>query len=65
MRIKPFTPQSAAPLLEKLGLSAVNSGACIGPGGWIDNPGGEVLVSLNPTTNEPIASGDPGQRRHL
>ncbi len=55
MRIRPFTPQSAAPLLEKLGLSPVNSGACIGPGGWIDQPGGEALVSVNPTTNEPIA----------
>ncbi|MBP7962426.1 MAG: aldehyde dehydrogenase family protein [Caldilineaceae bacterium] len=56
MRIKPFEAQSAAPLLEKLGLSAVNSGACIGPDGWIDNPGGLELVSLNPATNEPIAT---------
>jgi aldehyde dehydrogenase (NAD+) len=40
-------------LLEKLGIRAVNSGAagvC-----WIDEPGGEEIVSLNPATGEPIA----------
>ena len=56
MRVKPFQPHSPALLLKKLGLDAVNSGACTGPGGWIDDPGGPALVSLNPATNEPIAT---------
>jgi aldehyde dehydrogenase (NAD+) len=40
-------------LLERLGLGAVNSGACHAH--WIERPGGEELVSVNPTTGEPIA----------
>ncbi|RME13162.1 MAG: aldehyde dehydrogenase family protein, partial [Ardenticatenia bacterium] len=43
-------------ILQKLGLSDVNSGACIGPDEWIEDPNGEKLISYNPTTNEPIAS---------
>jgi len=43
-------------LLEKLNISAVNPGACIGPDGWISDPQGKELVSYNPTTGEPIAT---------
>ncbi len=41
-------------LLEKLQISAVNPGTCLGPDGWIDS-GGEAITSFNPTTGEPIA----------
>lgn len=47
---------SAAALLSRLSLLPVNPGACTGPDGWIDEPGGETLTSLNPTTGEPIAA---------
>jgi aldehyde dehydrogenase (NAD+) len=40
-------------LLDKLGIGAVNSGACHER--WIENPQGPELVSLNPATGEPIA----------
>jgi len=40
-------------ILETLGLSAVNSGACGKT--WIEAPGGPELTSLNPSTAEPIA----------
>src|SRR3990170_3147259 len=43
-------------LLDKLGLQAVNPGACFGPNGWISDPAGKQLVSYNPTSGEPIAS---------
>jgi len=43
-------------LLDKLGLQAVNPGACFGPDGWISDPTGKQLVSYNPTSGEPIAS---------
>lgn len=43
------------PILEKLGLKEINSGACSGPGRWIDDPDGSLLVSYNPTTGEPLA----------
>lgn len=43
-------------LLEKLGLSAVNRGACTGPDGWIADADAETLVSYNPTTGEPIGT---------
>ncbi len=41
-------------LLERLGIRAVNSGACWGE--WIAEPGGGELVSLNPSNGRPIAS---------
>ncbi len=43
-------------LLDKLGLTAVNPGACTGPDGWITDPQGEPLISYNPTTGEAIAT---------
>jgi aldehyde dehydrogenase (NAD+) len=43
-------------LLEKLGIAAVNRGACAGPDAWFDDPDGAELVSFNPTTGQPIAS---------
>jgi len=43
-------------LLEKLGIKAVNPGACTGPYGWLTDPKGEELVSYNPSTGEPLAT---------
>ncbi|MGB3944820.1 MAG: aldehyde dehydrogenase family protein [Methanothrix sp.] len=43
-------------LLMRLGIEDENPGACTGPGSWIDDPEGGVLVSRNPTTDEPIGS---------
>jgi aldehyde dehydrogenase (NAD+) len=43
-------------LLDKLQLKDVNTGACTGVEGWIEDPRGEKLVSYNPTTGEPIAT---------
>ena len=43
-------------LLEKLQLKAVNSGACTGPDGWLEDSNGAKLISYNPTTGQPIAS---------
>jgi aldehyde dehydrogenase (NAD+) len=42
-------------LLKKLNLEQVNAGACVGPDGWIQDPGGKELISYNPTDNQPIA----------
>ena len=42
-------------LLEKLGLSQINAGACTGPDGWIEDASGTPLTSYNPTTGEAIA----------
>ncbi len=41
--------------LKELGIKDVNSGACWGPDGWVDTTGRDELVSVNPTTGEPIA----------
>src|SRR5574341_511014 len=43
-------------LLEKLSIKESNPGACWGADGWIAEPGGETLVSYNPTTGDAIAS---------
>jgi aldehyde dehydrogenase (NAD+) len=43
-------------LLQKLHLHAINPGACIGAGQWLDDPHGQRLDSFNPTTGERIAS---------
>jgi len=43
-------------LLKRLEIKQVNPGACIGPGGWIEDARGAELVSYNPTTGEPLAS---------
>lgn len=43
-------------LLEKLSLKSTNSGACAGPGAWLEDPEGQKLVSYNPTTGQPIAT---------
>jgi aldehyde dehydrogenase (NAD+) len=42
-------------ILDKLGIQAVNPGACTGPNSWIEDPGGKELISYNPTTGEPLA----------
>ncbi|MDP1569394.1 MAG: aldehyde dehydrogenase family protein [Vicinamibacterales bacterium] len=44
------------PLLEALGLSAQNPGACTGPDGWITEPDAHQLTSFNPATGAPIAT---------
>src|SRR5208337_1867604 len=43
-----------AEILQQLGLSGVNPGAC--GKSWIESPGGTELVSLNPATGAPIAA---------
>ena len=46
-------------LLARLQIQDVNPGACWGPGGWIDEgeaSGDAPLVSINPSTGQPIAS---------
>ena len=40
-------------ILERLHIEPVNSGACYGD--WIPNPSGGELISLNPSTEEPLA----------
>ena len=42
-------------ILDKLGIQAVNPGACTGPDSWIEDPNGKLLTSYNPTTGEPLA----------
>ncbi len=42
-------------LLEKLRIKQENLGACAGPEAWFDDEEGQELVSINPTTGEPIA----------
>ncbi len=41
-------------LLQRLNIQPVNPGVCAGPDGWLDS-GAPPLVSLNPTTAEPLA----------
>jgi len=43
-------------LLEKLGIQATNAGVCLGVDGWIEDENGKELISINPTTNDPIAT---------
>ncbi len=43
-------------LLATLHITDVNPGASFGPDDWITDPGGTPLVSVNPTTGEPIAT---------
>ncbi len=42
-------------LLKKLNIREINSGASAGPDDWTEDPSGVELISLNPTTGEPIA----------
>jgi len=42
-------------LLEKLNIQPVNSGACIGPDGWLMDSKGKELVSYNPATGDALA----------
>lgn len=42
-------------ILKKLQLQAINPGACWGIDGWISDPAGQRLASINPTTGEVIA----------
>ncbi|NIR29500.1 MAG: aldehyde dehydrogenase family protein [Gammaproteobacteria bacterium] len=42
--------------LKELGIEPVNAGVCTGPARWSESTAGGVLESINPATNEPIAS---------
>ncbi|MBP8273557.1 MAG: aldehyde dehydrogenase family protein, partial [Acidobacteria bacterium] len=44
-----------AALLKTLSLLDVNPGVCTGPDRWILEPNAEALVSIDPTTGQPIA----------
>lgn len=39
-------------LLKKLHIKPINQGACFGPDGWIEEPNGPLLDSINPATGE-------------
>ena len=41
-------------VLNRLGIRESNSGVCADA--WVDSPGGEEVVSLNPATGRPLAS---------
>ena len=43
-------------LLKKLGLEAINAGACVGPRAWLGEEAAELLTSVNPATGESIAA---------
>jgi aldehyde dehydrogenase (NAD+) len=43
-------------LLQKLGIDELNQGVCAGPDHWLIDEGGRPLISINPTSGEPIAS---------
>ena len=42
-------------LLDRLGLQAMNVGTCSGPDGWIADPAGKELASVNPASGAVIA----------
>ena len=44
---------TAVPMLERLGIERLNSGACAGD--WIPSPQGAILDSINPTDGSTIA----------
>src|ERR1017187_3003767 len=44
---------TVVPMLERLGIEPVNSGACAGD--WIESPQGSILDSINPTDGSVIA----------
>ena len=50
-----FTRDARA-LLKNLQIDDVNDGACWGAGGWIAEASATPLVSVNPTTGEPLAA---------
>ena len=43
----------ANPVLERLGIEPLNSGACGRE--WIDSPGGPTIASLNPADGQELA----------
>ena len=43
-------------ILTSLGIYSVNAGVCAGDGGWLRDAKGAPLQSLNPATNEPLAT---------
>ena len=43
-------------ILRQLGIKSVNAAACAGPERWIKEADGVSLPSLNPASNQPIAS---------
>ena len=63
MHVGISTAKHADTVLKKLDLEAVNSGACHGPDGWCAPDDAEPIVSVNPTTGEPLAAVQPADRR--
>lgn len=43
-------------ILQKLGITAHQAGVCCGVHGWIQDENGSELLSINPSSNEPIAT---------
>jgi L-aminoadipate-semialdehyde dehydrogenase len=59
-----ITAQSHANrVLDKLGLEAVNSGACTGADGWCAPKDGAPIISINPTTGHELAAVLPADDR--
>ena len=52
-------------ILKALGIEAVNAGVCAGARGWLESRDGVPLHSLNPATNETIATVIPGDPSRL
>ena len=46
-------------VLKTLGIKSINAGVYAGADGWLENPAGAALHSLNPATNEIIATVSP------
>ena len=44
------------PVLERLGLGAVNAGTWTSAGGWLADDGAPLVDSVNPATGEVLAS---------
>jgi acyl-CoA reductase-like NAD-dependent aldehyde dehydrogenase len=51
-----MTTITSSSLLDKLGIADLNDGACFGRDGWIKESGAAPLVSVNPSTGQPIAA---------
>ena len=43
-------------LLQELEIAGTNGGACSGSDGWVNDSSGPIIVSINPTDGQPIAS---------
>ncbi len=48
-------------VLKTLGIKSINAGIYAGDDGWLENPAGAALHSLNPASNEIIATVSPAK----